>query len=235
MQLPRLEPWMIRLLAGLFGLYVLELVARNAGLDLYGLAWRPLAHGFAPWQLVTHYALQGSQDGAVTSVLFGLLMLYFALPAVDATVERGVWLRTLGAGAAAGVVLGLLTDAVGLAGVAPTMGWLPLTVGLFVMFGLALPQGIVKLFFVLDIPARWLVWMSLAFLALRMVVAPSLGAAEGLGVWIGVYGYWNLRGPGARRRNLQQRKQSIERELRRFEVVEGGRSSNRPDDDDLVH
>jgi len=226
---------MIRLLAGLFGLFVLELVARNAGLELYGLAWQPFRHGFAPWQLVTHYVLQGSENGSVTSVLFGLLMLYFALPAVDATVERGVWLRALGAGALAGVGLGLLTDAVGLAGTAPSMGWLPLTVGLFVMFGLALPNGIVKLFFVLDIPARWLVWMSLGFLALWMVVTPSLASAEGLGVWIGVYGYWNLRGPGARRRDLHQKKRSIERELRRFEVIEGGRSSNRPDDDDMVH
>ncbi len=235
MQLPRLETWMIRLLAGLFGLFVVELVARNAGLDLYGLSWHPIAHGFGPWQLVTHYFLQGSYDGSVTSVLFGLLMLYFALPAVDATVERGVWVRAIGAGAATGLVLGLLTDLVGLAGVAPTMGWLPLAIGLFVVFGLALPDGIVKLFFVLDIPARWLVWLSLAILAVRMVLAPGLGSAEGLGMWIGVYGYWTLRGPGARRRELHQKKRSIERELRRFEVIEGGRSPNRPKDDDWVH
>jgi len=230
MQLPRLEPWMVRLLAGLFGVYVLELVARNAGLDLYGLAWRPFLHGFAPWQLLTHYALQGSQDGSVTNVLFGLLMLYFALPAVEATVERGLWLRALAAGAVGGLVLGLLVDVIGLAGVAPAMGWLPLTIGLFVLFGLALPQGVVKLFFVLDIPARWLVWMSLGFLLLRMLLAPSLAAAEGLGVWCGVVGYWYRAGPGARRRHLQREKRSVERELRRFEVIEGGRSTNRPED-----
>ena len=226
---------MSRLLAGLFGLYVLELLARYAGLDLYALAWHPFGAGFAPWQPLTHYLLQGTHSGSVTSVLFGLLMLYFALPAVDATVERGVWLRALGAGAGVGVVLALLTDAIGLAGPTPALGWIPLAIGLFVLFGLALPHGVVKLFFVLDIPARWLVWMSLAVLALRMAMAPTLSAAEGLGMWIGVYGYWSLRGPGARRRELHQKKRSIEQELRRFTVIEGGRGGNRPPDDDWVH
>lgn len=231
LQLPQLHSWMIRLLAGLLGLYIVELVARNAGLELYGLAWQPLGSGFGVWQLATHYFVQGAYDGAVTSVLFGLLTLYFALPAVDATLERAVWGRGLVAGAIGGVVLAFLADAVGLVSVGAAMGWFPLAIALFVMFGLALPDGIVKLFFVFDLRAGTLVWIVLAGLLARTVLAPSLSAFEGLGVWGGVMAWWRWMGPGARRRTLQQQKRSVERELRRFEVIEGGRSSNRPDDD----
>jgi hypothetical protein len=237
MQLPDLAPWMKTLLGVLLGAYVLELILRNAGMPVDALVWRPFGMGFQPWQPLTRFLVQG--DG-VLGVVIGLAVLAFALPALEQALDRAVWLRGLAAGAIGSSVLPLAVDAVGFGGGATVSGWGGSVLSIFLLFGLALPTAIVKLFFILDVKAGQLVWLALALVGFIFVLSPSLRSAEGLGAWLGVMGWWYGIGPGARRRTLKAKAAGLEREIRRFQVIEGGRADeprrrapNRPDD--LVH
>ena len=192
MQLPYLPQWMKTLLAVLIGGYVLELLLRYTGLPIGDLAWHPFGAGFQPWQPFTRYLVQGD---AVLGVVFGCLVLAFALPAIEQNLDRGIWMRGFGAGLAGGVGLPLVLDGVGLLGGGPVMGWSTSVLALFVIFGLALPDAVVKLFFVLDVKASALVWMAVAFLGVFFVVNPSLSTADGLGTWCGVVAWWYGLGP----------------------------------------
>ena len=84
--------WMQRILMGLFGLYVIELMASNIGLPVGALAWRPVGMGFSPHQLLTRFLVQGN---SVFSVLISLLVLYFFLPAIDQLYARRQVIQSL--------------------------------------------------------------------------------------------------------------------------------------------
>lgn len=234
-QLPPLAPWMRNLLVGLFALYVVELLAANAGLPVQALAWHPFGSGFEPWQPFTRFLVQGR---SVLGVLLGLLVLYFLLPAVDRLLTREQMSQALLAGAAGGTALPLLLDLV-LVGGPGIHGWTVLSTSLVLLFGLAVPSGVVNLWFVIPITGRVIVWGSLGLSVVLFLLDPSLRTSEGIGTWLGVYGWWNVLGPGGRKRQLRRKARRIERELRRFEIIEGGRS-DRPqgaqrEDDDQVH
>lgn len=235
LQLPSLAPWMRNLLVGLFVLYVVELLAANAGLPVGALAWQPFGSGFEPWQPLTRFFVQGR---SVFGVLLGLLVLYFLLPAVDAVLTRAQLGRALLAGAVGGTALPLLLDLFLVDG--PGIhGWTVLATSLVLLFGLAVPGGVVNLWFVIPITGRIIVWGSLGLSVVLFLLDPSLRTTEGIGTWLGVYGWWELFGPGGRKRHLRRKARDIQRELRRFEIIEGGRS-DRPqgdqrDGDDQVH
>jgi len=234
-QLPPAPPWMNQVLGGLFALYVLELVLRNVGVPVYDVVWHPFGQGFALYQPVLRFLVQGDDSGALFNVLIGLLVLYFILPAIEQVLDREVWQRGLAAGMVGGTVIPLVLDGIGLIPDGGTMGWTMSTAALFVMFGLAMPAGVVRLFFVLPVSGKVIVWGTLALSVVFFLLDRSLHTAEGVGVWAGVAGWWWGVGPGARRRTLQRKATSIEAELRRFQVIEGGRSNNRPNDDEWVH
>lgn len=230
-RLPPLHPWMRNLLVALLVLYLVEVVARNfVGVPVDLLAWRPMGAGFRPWQLLSHYLVQGPGRGGTTSVLLSLLVLYFFLPPLSDMLSRRHFAEGVAAGAAGGVLLGLALDLfLGLGGAAS--GWSVAPMAMVVLFGLAMPGGVVRLFFVIPVTGRWIVWGTVAIAGLFLLADPGLDAAEHLGAALGVVGWWRWRGPGARRRELARKARDIERELRRFEVIEGGRG----EDDDLVH
>lgn len=234
--LPPLEPWLRNLLVGLFGLYVVELILRNVGVPVYALAWAPFDKGFSVWQPATRFVVQGDDSGAAFSVLVGLLVLYFMLPAVE---QLMAWAQVRSAvvfGAVGGTAFALALDAVGLIPGGGTMGWTLAITSLIVLFGLAMPQGTVQLFFVLPVTGQVIVWGTLALSLVFFLLGRSLGTAEALGTWIGVYSWWHLLGPGARRRQLLNKASSIEKELRRFEVIEGGRDDPQGGQrDDWIH
>lgn len=238
-QLPTLLPWHRNLLLALFVAYVVELVLYNAGVPIYDwLAWWSFASGqFEPWQPITRLLVQGASRGAVFGVLFGLLVLYFFLGPLEDILERRQLGRAVAAGAVVGTLLPLAVDALGLLSGAGNiaLGWTFLVLALPALFGLARPDADVLLLF-FPVKARVFLWGALVVALLILLVEQSLESFGSLGVWLGVYGWWNLLGPGARRRDLKRQARGIERELRRFEVLEGGRKpKNRPPDDETVH
>lgn len=239
LQLPMLLPWMRNVLVGLFALFVVELLARNAGFPVERLRWHAFGHGFELWQPLTRFFVQGGSTGAVFNVLIGLLVLYFFLPGLDSMMPRERIGKAALAGAVGGTAVPMLLDLLLLDG-GSTGGWTVLTTALVVLFGLAMPNGVIHLWFVLPITGSFIVWGTLGLSVVFFLIGPALGTSEAIGTWAGVFGWWHLMGPGARRRDLKRQASRVEQELRRFEVIEGGRSQpqggqGRPDDDDWVH
>jgi hypothetical protein len=118
---------------------------------------------------------------------------------------------------------------------APALGWQPLTLVLPVLLGLHRPDTDILLL-VFPIKARWFLWGVLVVGVLQLLAERSLGTWQGLGVWLGAVGWYHLLGPGSRRRTLRARAAGIERELSRFQVLEGGRDRGpRRPGDDTVH
>ncbi len=237
--MPSLEPWHRWLLGGLFGLYVLELVLANTPLPLYSLAWWPFEQGFGVWQPLTRFLVQGADRRVVFNVLFSLVVLYFFLPAMESMFRRRDLGFAVAAGAVGGTLLPLVLNAVGLvASGMPALGWGPLTLVLPVLFGLHRPdQDILLLVF--PIKARWFLWGALVVALLSILVERTLDTWQELGVWLGAVGWYQLLGPGRRKRDLRARAAGIERELSRFQVLDGGRGTPRPQrgqrGDDTVH
>lgn len=231
MGLPPLTPLTRNVLVVLFAAYVAELFLANiAGLSLDDmLAWHPIRDPrFASWQPVTRYLVQG--PGVFNVVLSGVV-LYFFFPILEGLFARRAMLEALVAGAIGGSVLGFLVDALGLATDA-TFGWSPLVTALVALFGLARPRDVIRLFFVLPVPASIFAWGTGFLALLYLLAAPGLSSADHLGTWAGAIGWWFLRGPGARNRQLRRKSRVIEKELHRFTVIDGGRDNR---DDDFVH
>jgi hypothetical protein len=235
--MPTPERWHVRLLIGLFVLYVVELVAHIWLPALYQwLAWLEFGAGFQPWQLVTRFLVQGP---GVIGVLFGLFVLYFFLPTIEGVIGR----RQLGYAVLSGAVVGtLLPMAMDLAGIAhgAAMGWGPLVATLPVLFGLARPDATILLL-VFPVRAVYVLWGSLVVAILFILVERSLGTFQTLGVWLGVFGWWHVLGPGGRRRRLAKKADAIERELKKsssanLRVIDGGKSKPQGrQGDDWVH
>ncbi len=225
-QLPPLSPWSKKLMIGLFGLYVIELTARNIlQLPIDGLTWKAFGFGFAPHQLVTRFLIQG--DGVIWVVVSGLVLVLL-LPTMERLFPRKQLLQALLFGALGGTAMGLLVDIAGLAA-SGTMGWAPAVTAMIVLFGLAMPNAIVQLFFVFPIKASLIVWGTGLLALLLMLGSPSIATAEHLGTWLGIYGWWHYVGPAARKRKLVRAGKSLERH---FHVIEGQKQG---DQDDWIH
>jgi len=232
-RLPTLEPWMKQLLGLLFGMYVLELVLRNTGMPVGQLEWHAFESGFAIYQPVSRYLVQGRS--AVFSVMIGLLVLYFLLPGLLQMFSRQQLTQAVLSSAVGGTVLPMLLDAVWLSGGA-VMGWSVLVLTLVVLFGLANPSGTIYAFFFIPISGTLILYGSLAISLAGFILSPTLAQAEPVGVWLGTVGWWFFMGPGRRRRDLKKKAEKIEKELRRFQVLEGGLSDTpQGDQDEWIH
>lgn len=236
--LPPHEPWQSNLVVGLFVAYVVEVVLHHAGLPLYTLlAWHPFGAGFEAWQPLTRFLVQGAAPITAAWVVLSLLVLYFLLPAVVPLLGRRTAAQAVLAGAVGGTILPLAVDATGLLASPPALGWSELVLVLPVLLGLAAPDADMVAF-VFPMKARALLWGVLVVALLFLLVAPSLATLEGVGVWLGVFGWWHGLGPGARRRTLRSQAKDIESELRRFQVIEGGKErpqGRQSPGDDWVH
>ncbi len=235
--LPTLVPWQRSLLIALFCAYVAELVLYNVGAPIYEwLPWYAFGNGFAPWQPFTRFLVQGASQSGIFDVLIGLVVLYFFLPSIEEMSSRDTVLRAMAAGAVGATVVPLVVDAATTMPMHSAMGWTALVMVLPVVFGLARPdQDILLLVF--PVKARWFLWGALVLALLQILVQQSLDTFETLGVWVGTVAWWHGLGPGARRRTLVNQRDAIQRELQRFEVIEGGRSDGPQGEqgDDTVH
>lgn len=224
---------MRNLFIALIGLYAVELALRNVvGLPVDQLAWLPFPD-FAIYQPFTRYLVQGN---SVVSVLIGLVVLYFFLPQLESAYSRRQQLELVGFAAVGGTVFAGALDLLGILRTpAAAFGWDGLVTIAVVLFGLTSPKAVIYLFFVLPVRASVFVWGTGLLAFLFLLAVPALDTADYLGVWLGVMAWWRWRGPEARKRELRNKAKDIERELRNFEVLEGGRGNNRPFDDDVVH
>jgi len=236
-QLPPFTPTLRNLLIGLFALYATELTARNLlGLPIDALVWRSFGEGFAPWQPLTRYLIQGQ---GVFNVVIAGLFLYFLLPPLERLAPTRRIAEAVLVSAVGGTLLTLALDAVGLVH-GQTFGWGLLASVLLVLFGLYQPTAVIRLFFVIPIPAQMLVWGTGLLSGLLLLASFDLQSADFFGTFLGTLAWWRWRGPHARRRQLVKEGERIERELRRFQVLEGGRNGPRDgnrkkDDDEWVH
>jgi len=236
LSMPPLAPWMRNLLAGLFGLYVVELILLNLGVPLERFFLYAIGGGFQPWQLFTRFLVQGRTN--VVNVLISLVVLYLILPSLPRLMERSKWIQALSATALVATVLPLLVDMLGVFPPMPRTGWTFLVLPMFVVFGLAQPKSIINLMFVLPVPASYIVWGTLVYVLMMLLAFPGSNTVEGVASWIGIVAWWNFRGPGARRRQLLKEADKIENELRKFTVLEGGRAQGdqgRDNRDDWIH
>jgi len=228
-QLPPLTPVTRNVLVALFALYVIELTSANVlGLPTTLLAWSGFGRGFALYQPLTRYLVQG--NGVIGVVIAGVV-LYFFLPVVERLFRPAQLVEALVAGAIGGTALGLLLDAVGLLH-GTARGWSVLVEVLVVLFGLRLPNAEIRLFFILPIQARILVWGAALIGFLMLLATMDLTSADFFGTLLGAVGWWHTRGPAGRRRRLLRDASRIEKELDRFTVLPGGRGGR---DDDMVH
>lgn len=234
---PTPEGWERNLLIGLFVAYLAEvLIVQFAYSGLYELlGWIPTAgwaESGALWQPMTRFFVQG--PGAI-GVLIRLAVLFFALPVMSSLVSQQGGLQAVGAAAIGGTVLPLLVGlGITYASSQPLLGWGALVMVPFVLLGLIQPKATVYLI-VFPLEARWLLWAALAIPLFMIVISPpEAWMFESIGVWAGAVAWHEAAGPGARRRQLHQERTRVESELeklRRFEVIEGGRSGNAPPDD----
>ncbi len=228
--LPQLPKWGWNLLVGLFVLFAVELLARNVlgqQAAVAALVWQPFGNGFAAWQPLTRYAVQGND---VFNVVISLVVLYFFLPAMAQLFDARRGVQAFGAAALGGTMAALAFDLLGLDGFG-TFGWSPLVAATVVYFGLGFPDATIRLFFIIPVQAVYMAYGSLALAFLYMLSGPGMHSADHFGAIVGAFAWWNYLGPGGRRRQLLRKEADIQQELRRFQVLKGGKD----DDDDIVH
>jgi hypothetical protein len=225
-QFPPLPKSTRNLIFALLGAYVIELLVARTGVDLGALIWHPLGdEKFAAHQLLTHFLVQGE---SVFGVVMALLVIYFLLPGLRSRIDDTYIRDAFVAAAIGSIALPLALDITVLDhGV--IYGWATLAgLTLVALFGLFLPNETLLLMFVLPVPGRMLLIISAILSVGGFLISPSLASAEPVGVLSGIGAWWFGLGPGARKRQLRQRAAKIERELNRFQVIEGGRTDDNP-------
>ncbi|TVQ89920.1 MAG: hypothetical protein EA397_13240 [Deltaproteobacteria bacterium] len=249
MQLPPLQPWLIRVLGTLLMVWVAEMVLVNFVLSdpsqvYLLLAYTPSLDLSLLYQPVTRLLIQGNE---LFRVLLDLVVLYFFLPwLIDRFTRKqlltGALFVVVGCALSGLAWLGLTHLAAALEITASVrwmsgaaMGWHPFMVAIVALFGLALPNANINLFFVLPIKARWVLWLTVGFVVLGFLAQPGVQSVDRFGALLGIVAWYFLLGPGANQRRYKRAGKRIERDVR-FKVYEGGKQwGQRGPDDDVWH
>lgn len=217
--LPPIPGWLRNLLIALFAMYVVELLV-NTVVPLYAaLAWFDLS--VAPWQILTRYLVQGP---SVLRVVFDLLILYSIVPKVFVRLGWAETNRAVVAVAIGGTLLAGILGAIGFAA-PPGLGWHGLSIGALTVFGLLNPDATVLFSFIFPVSGRVIALGTGVLCGLILLASPTMVSAEDLGSWLGIMAWYHSVGPGGRRRQLIAKSKNIERDLRKFSVLQGGKNS----------
>lgn len=225
-----------RALIALIALYIVELVlvfwfkidvGRWIFMNRVGGSWMP-------WQLLTAQLFNHlSPMGAI----FDWIILVFFLGPVERLMGRKKLLQSLGIVAlgAGFVTTGL--DVLGAVNVdAPFVGLNPVITALVVFFGLSLPNATIRLFFVLPIKAAWFAWGSGLVALLYFLAVRDLGSAMALSGWIMAFGVMKFGPDEWKTMWLRYKARNIEKELAKFEILDGGKGGGGgEDDDEYIH
>jgi membrane associated rhomboid family serine protease len=241
----QVTPLARKVLISLVSLYVAQLVLLRAqgimGAPSLGTGPRgfiealylwPVGSGhWRPWQPLTSLLVNGPTPLAA---FFDWLFLFFILGPVETLMGTRRFLRGMGTVVLFAAGMTFLLDGLGLLDVAGLeaayVGLNPVMVGLLVFFGLAMPNAQIMLFFVLPVKASSVAWVAGLLSLLFFLYTPTLGTAMALFGWVGAY-LWSQGKTGTLDRwKLKWRKAKLEKELERFQVLDGGK-----DDDDWVH
>ncbi len=218
---PPPSPLTKRLLFGLVGLYVVEVVVGSIlGVNLVPLLWLSLENGFQPWQVLTRWFLQRDIMGLLTSAA----AIYFILPALRRSFPDAIIVRAVLFSAVVGSALAFAFDLTGLLGGA-AYGLSPLLAVMLVMFGLHSPDATISLLFVIPVPAKYVAWGTGILSGVLLLGTMHMMAAVGFFTWLAAIAWWFLLGPRARIRIASPKRQP---EKPRFTVYQGGK-------DDVVH
>ena len=234
--LPPLPPTVRNVLIGAGVLYAIELfVNLSVPTLVQSLAWLPFGHGFQIYQPFTRYLVQGADP---FSFLLSLLVLYFFLPLVLSQFKGKKLWTVIGSAVLGSLLFGIVTDGLGLLRpvnplsphISGAWGWTTLSTACVALFGLLRPKATVNLFFVLPVQAGVFAWGTGVIALLFFLYAPTLGTGQHLGTWLGLMAWWYGLGPGSTRRKLKSKGRKLEKDLRRFKVLEGGQKDGKKDD-----
>lgn len=221
-------------LVGLFAIYVVQLLVGDA--VLAWLAWQPFGAGFAPWQVFTAFLLSGPTP---ITALLDWLILFFLLAPLDAMLGRRTFVQAILTCWGVSVAVSLVAMAAGLiAHPGVYLGISPLLAALVALFGFMNPGATFLLMFVVPVRAGLLAWGTGLLTFLFLLYSRDLGASLAFFAWGGAWSFMAFRGGGMRRMLLKWKRHRIEKKLQKFQVIEGGRKTERAKKsgtDDWVH
>jgi hypothetical protein len=226
--LDRLDPLTRRVLTALAALTLAQVLLPAMGVSLSSLRWLPFGAGFQLWHPLSFMI---APAGSLLDPLLSMLTCLFLLPALQIRLSESELKEILGAAWAVGVSAALLSDAVGF-GSGSLAGWTLLLLPVISMVGLALPDVQLRFFGLIPIPHPLVIYGPGALALWWVLTAPAgngdmLSSAFSLGAWSGPFAWWHLRGPGAtQRRPRTPARRPAERDLRRFQVLPGGRDQD---------
>lgn len=216
-------PLVRNVLVTLFVIYLAQLLAMPR-LDQW-LGWQPYGSGlFFPWQPLT-CVLLGTLDPLQTCLQW--LGVFFMLPILEQVLPAARIGRAMLFSWAVAVSAIFLLEFAGILGQAGEIsGLAPLMAALTALVGFLLPNTTFLLFFVLPVKALWIAWGTGLLTFLYMVASRDAGSAANFFAWGGAWIFVQFIGGNFRRWRLQLKKKQVERKLRRFEVIEGGKDGN---------
>ncbi len=203
----------------LFAIYVVGLLAGvSRVMPLFGLM--PVGGGLLPWQPLT-FSFVGGAPGSMLWQFVGVF--FFLQPVVDAMSQRRMWLCTLFTWGFA-LVVKIVAELVGALDPAPVIdfGWW--VTALVTWFGFTHRGAEVRLMFVLPVKAEMLAWLGGLLALLYVLFSRDTASLHMLAAFVGAWIALQIEPGTWRRLKLRWKKRKIERELGKFEVIEGGRA-----------
>lgn len=215
---PFWTPLVRNVILTLFGVYVVQLVVGwQVVLALFALA--PLGGGLMPWQPFS-FTFVGAEPGGMLWQFVGVF--FFLQPVVDTLGRRRFWWSTLFVWGFA-LVVKLGAEALGVLAPTPTFGFAWWVDALVAWFGFSNRGQPVRMMFFLPMRAEMLAWIAGILSLLYVLFSRDTASLHMLAAFVGAWIILHLEPGALRRLRLRLKKAKIERQLSRFEVIDGGK------------